>query len=259
MPTDQGVSCFDAIAGRLSRDEKEQFLHSLGRCPSGWTSANSWPGSNATEAKIGGRTSSGAAMAVVRRSGLAGLGVAPPLRSPLLTVQVYELDSDGDSIVERSIGLQHWYDASTASDFHDRRVAELRDSIRNAAELWRSKSEIFSCIRFLRLCEDQLSALDPVAFKQVLDRLVELNASALSWPPGSQSPSWRSKITPEYESREKFCYFPDDAGSVHLYELHARFTPGAGRIHFRLLHQERKIEIAYIGAKLVLRDSVLFT
>jgi hypothetical protein len=37
---------------------------------------------------------------------------------------------------------------------------------------------------------------------------------------------------------------------TRVFDLHARFTPGAGRIHFRLDPTAQKFVIAYIGKKL---------
>ncbi|MGH3276606.1 MAG: hypothetical protein ACRDNZ_20045 [Streptosporangiaceae bacterium] len=34
------------------------------------------------------------------------------------------------------------------------------------------------------------------------------------------------------------------------FDLHGRFTPGAGRVYFRLAPQDRQARIAHIGLKL---------
>ncbi|MGY4710951.1 hypothetical protein ACXDF8_15545 [Mycolicibacterium sp. CBM1] len=249
-PTNREVSCYDSILNRLNRDEKEQFLLMLNRCPSGWSSPENWPGKSDIEARIGGKSSSGAAMAIARKSGLAGLGATASLRSPVLTAEVSEIDLNTGEIREHCVALQHWYDTATALDFHDRRLVELQGLVENAEDIWQFRSIIYPRLRFLRGCRDQLYAVEPLALKQVADRLRELNESATGWEAGTPAPVWKSKVTPEYAGREKFCRFLDDSGNVNIYEMHARFTPGAGRIHFRLLYQEGMIEIAHIGKKL---------
>jgi hypothetical protein len=35
-----------------------------------------------------------------------------------------------------------------------------------------------------------------------------------------------------------------------VFDLHARFTPGAGRLHFRLDPEPRRAVIAHVGRKL---------
>lgn len=47
----------------------------------------------------------------------------------------------------------------------------------------------------------------------------------------------------------KLCEFPDLDGVVRVFELHARF-PGAGRLHFRLVSEDRTARVAYIGRKI---------
>ncbi|WP_346174857.1 hypothetical protein [Streptomyces cuspidosporus] len=46
------------------------------------------------------------------------------------------------------------------------------------------------------------------------------------------------------------CRFTDLDGETSTFDLHARFTTGAGRIHFRLVPEERTIRLAHIGSKI---------
>ena len=118
-------------------------------------------------------------------------------------------------------------------------------------ELCNNVDDWFPSIKFLPRVRNDLDNYSAHSFEldQVIERLAELQATIAAWN-GDALPSWRSKVTPESQSRQELCEFADCAGRTHNYELHARFTPGAGRIHFRLLHAERKIEVAYIGKKL---------
>lgn len=63
-------------------------------------------------------------------------------------------------------------------------------------------------------------------------------------------PVWRSKITVEGEQRKLLCRFTDLDGQVRVFDLHGRFTPGAGRVHFRLVPEEGKARVAHVGLKL---------
>lgn len=245
MQDSDGVSYFDHIITHLPRDDKEQLLYALGRCPLGWSSDSSWPGHNDIEATVYGLKSAGAAMAVHRGAGLAGIATSDELRSRKLAVQVSELDKEADRIKERSVDLEHWHDPSTASDFHLRIIGQLRGQIRSARELWRLKSVVFPRLRFINQCQNQLSGLEHEAFIQVINRLTELNEAATEWPDTAPSPTWGSRVTPEYENRRRLCYFTDNEGETHLYDLHARYTPGAGRIHIRLLRRERMMGLLH--------------
>ncbi|GAA2341825.1 hypothetical protein GCM10010246_28760 [Streptomyces cuspidosporus] len=51
-------------------------------------------------------------------------------------------------------------------------------------------------------------------------------------------------------SGEAVCRFTDLDGETSTFDLHARFTTGAGRIHFRLVPEERTIRLAHIGSKI---------
>lgn len=59
-------------------------------------------------------------------------------------------------------------------------------------------------------------------------------------------------VTPESEGRKGLCNFMDLDGVVRCFDLHARFQPDPGRIHFRRVATggEGRLRIAYIGRKL---------
>lgn len=86
--------------------------------------------------------------------------------------------------------------------------------------------------------------------RPVVDQLVKLEQAVAEWPDGHEAPQWKTKVTGEYEMRRKHCEFPDLDGVVRVFELHARFTPGAGRLHFRLVSADRTARVAYIGRKI---------
>jgi hypothetical protein len=60
---------------------------------------------------------------------------------------------------------------------------------------------------------------------------------------------WKTKVTGESETRKSLCEFLDLDGAISIFELHARFTPGPGRIHFRLIPGDGIARVAYIGRK----------
>lgn len=84
-------------------------------------------------------------------------------------------------------------------------------------------------------------------------RLRELDDAVAAWDTKvMREPEWKSKVTPESESsnNEGRSGFEDLDGRPRLFDLHARFTPGPGRIHMRLITEAGKVRIAYIGRKL---------
>ena len=98
--------------------------------------------------------------------------------------------------------------------------------------------------------EAQLSDLDSRWVVPVLRCLEKLEAAAATWDPDIMAePEWQTKVTPESETRKRVCRFEDD-GKLETFHLHARFTPGAGRIHFRLVGEEGRLRIAHIGGKI---------
>ena len=82
-----------------------------------------------------------------------------------------------------------------------------------------------------------------------MEKLAALQNSLSGWN-GDGHPAWRVRVTGEYSGRERLCWFEDLDGEWRLFEQHARFTPGEGRIHFRLDQPDQQIVVAYIGRKL---------
>lgn len=81
--------------------------------------------------------------------------------------------------------------------------------------------------------------------------LRRIDDSIGDWDPSvCKHPAWRSYITAEGETSKRHCWFEDFDGETRLFDLHGRFTPGPGRVHFRLVPEQRKATIAYAGRKL---------
>ena len=123
----------------------------------------------------------------------------------------------------------------------------------SGADLWADRVTRYPGLEFLAGVEDHLRALGTgsAAVRQVHERLCELSASATAWKPAEAAfPTWASHVTPEGEQRKKLCLFTDIDGETRCFDLHARFTPGAGRIHFRLLPEVGRLRVAYVGAKI---------
>lgn len=174
---------------------------------------------------------------------------------PFINAQLRELveSSQRCEIVESDVDVRN-ISSHQHIDRHVDFLSEYRaQSFEAGRDVWAARSDSFPSLIFLRDVERQLDGFigGGLAFEQMVNRLHELDAATSSWNPVAQPfPVWRSKVTPEGERRKNLCKFLDDAGAEHTYDLHARFTPGAGRVHFRLIPALAKIEIAYIGVKL---------
>ena len=101
------------------------------------------------------------------------------------------------------------------------------------------------------LREHDFRDLRPDWIRPVWRALMKLEHAVADWSADRLAlPPWRSKVTPEFEGRAHLCRFFDIDGVERTFEWHARFTPGAGRLHFRLVSEDHTARVAYIGNKL---------
>jgi hypothetical protein len=132
-----------------------------------------------------------------------------------------------------------------------------KHAIPNGKLLWLKQKELFPHLRFCENVESQISFLTNVnpEFNQVIKRLFELENYCSMWKRGIfTGEGFPSKVTPESESRlkkfkDKLIIFCPD-GETRLFSWHARYTPGAGRIHFAPDNSKKMIYIGYIGPKI---------
>ena len=125
------------------------------------------------------------------------------------------------------------------------------DAPRTPDELWHRRTHWFPDIAFVppvRAQVRELGAANP-AFCQIVEKLTALQHSVSTWN-GVGAPDWGIFVTGENEGRKGLCWFKDLDGHERLFDQHARFTPGEGRIHFRLDGANRRIVVAYVGRKL---------
>ncbi|WP_007023665.1 hypothetical protein [Saccharomonospora iraqiensis] len=161
------------------------------------------------------------------------------------------VEDDGVQLVHDTVQVRHAGRPVDGSKHEDWIDSSGLAGIVSGAELWAGVGDFFTHIRFLDRVEQDLRGLDRVWLRSVRERLVELDRTVAQWEPSrSRHPAWRSYVTPESESRMRLCEFADLDGVVRPFSLHARFTPGAGRIHFRLDPEQRMMTVGYIGRKL---------
>jgi hypothetical protein len=125
------------------------------------------------------------------------------------------------------------------------------DAVGSSLQLWEQRADFFPHLQFLPRVGEDLERLELKWFVQVRGLLARLEASAALWDPAASAvPAWQgAKVTPEHETRKRLCYFRDLDGVDRCFDLHGRFTPGAGRLHFRLVPEDGALRIAYIGQK----------
>lgn len=161
-------------------------------------------------------------------------------------------NGDGDAVVKPdSVSVRHAATAANAAKHEDWiRTCGLPEPDRGA-DIWVNRQELYPHLQFLPQVQHHLNDLVPEWVAPVALELRRLDDAIADWDPAAQSlPSWRSKVTPEFEMRRLKCRFTDLDGVVRTFDWHARFTPGKGRLHFRLVPEQHTARIAYIGPKL---------
>ncbi|MCD2463538.1 hypothetical protein MBT42_08200 [Streptomyces sp. MBT42] len=125
------------------------------------------------------------------------------------------------------------------------------EAIDSPQQLWEQREDFFPHLQFLPRVHDDLRTLDLKWFAPVRSLLARLEASAAIWNTEDElAPQWKgAKVTPEAQQRKRLCDFTDLDGKVRCFDLHGRFTPGPGRLHFRLVREEGALRVAYIGRK----------
>ncbi|MFE9579801.1 hypothetical protein ACFYO1_25670 [Nocardia sp. NPDC006044] len=161
------------------------------------------------------------------------------------------VDETVEEICQEIVTVRH----ASCTDHVDVHASWLDESrydtdVRAGRDVWDRRHQFFPALDFLPRVEHDLTDISPVWVRPVFVRLRELQTSAVGWVPKAGSPIWGSKVTPEHDQRKALCRFVDLDGVTRTFDMHARFTPGAGRIHFRLIATEQKFRIAYIGRKL---------
>ncbi|MFJ2557754.1 MULTISPECIES: hypothetical protein [unclassified Streptomyces] len=195
---------------------------------------------------------------------LGGIGISLPLearwdadRLTLVQERLVDDEETGSALTE--VEVRHAAGTEHVAP-HLRWISRGADSVRQKAieglrsgtELWSLRSDLFPLLQFTSLAEQYFAELPEVWVRPVGERLGELHDAVDDWDPARQPicPQWRSYVRTEFEARRRLCWFPDDDGENRLFDWHCDFLPSPGRMHFRLIHEERTLRIAYVGRKL---------
>lgn len=172
----------------------------------------------------------------------------------LLCVEFDEL-TDPDEVSRTCRKIDNLSRSSHAASIQSRHVAtglQLLDQ----REFWAVRTAIFPNLVFGPHVKSNVERLQVGIFDTVINRLYQLEQVVRDWRSGDDSlPVFRSRVSPERPlamSNKDFANvrrFRSASGEVELFEWHARYGRN-GRIHFRLLVEEKKIEIGYVGKHL---------
>lgn len=172
-----------------------------------------------------------------------------------LEAQLETLTNDDDQIEIRdeTVSIRH---ASTEAHIKEQEgwLADLAFLAPNDGdELWETRETELPKLKFLDRTEEQIRSLKhgTIELYSVYKRLKEINESMANWEASKEEkPTFKSKTSPEHSQRRELCKFIDLDGTEKYFDYHARYTPGAGRIHFSYEQSSATSTIAHIGTKL---------
>lgn len=235
------------ISSVCTRDERDLFFGALSRCPGGLHGEPDV--ARFQHVTHCGEELRGVAIAIAKDCGVVSLCSNSKWMHESISVSRSSNVSGGDSD-PGSIEVVNFWDYKSASTYRKRLETTRRTRIVLFDDLWRRRRDILPSVVLLENVRRDLLDLETKTWKAVRERLWELQDAVDAWDPGAaESPVWASRVTPESSSRRKYCYF-EEGGVERLFEMHARYTPGAGRIHFRIDRASGNIVVAYIGTKL---------
>jgi hypothetical protein len=186
---------------------------------------------------------------------LVSLGVASIWDTTWVEATCDELDDESEDIVSSQVTVRH---AATTEHVqsHENWIRQSGlSTFRLGIEIWDARADLYPHLQFLPRVQEDLRDLTPEWVVPVANRLASLNEEVEQWDPGKRhAPDWEGnwdgRVTPEAEQRKKLCWFIDLDGERRLFDLHARFKPHQGRVHLRLIPEDSKARIAYVGRKL---------
>jgi hypothetical protein len=160
-------------------------------------------------------------------------------------------DDGEDDFVEDEVQVRHAAGAGhmTVHESWLRQAGVME--LMTGLEIWQSCPGMYPSLQFLPRTEEQFRELRPEWVRPLALELRRIDDAVADWDPSQRPiPGWRSHVTTEHETRRRLCEFADLDGKVRTFDWHGRFTPGAGRVYFRLVPEERKARIANVGLKL---------
>jgi len=207
------------------------------------------------EYRVNGVEARGLGAAHIMDGLLVSLGVASTWDTAWVEAICDELDEESKDIVGSQVTVRHAATTGHAQSHEDWIRQSGLSTFRLGIEIWDARADIYPHLQFLPRVQEDLRDLTPEWVIPVANRLASLNEKVEQWDPGKRhAPDWEGnwdgRVTPEAEQRKRLCWFMDLDGEQRLFDLHARFKPHPGRVHLRLIPEESKARIAYVGRKL---------
>ncbi|MFC4855059.1 hypothetical protein [Actinophytocola glycyrrhizae] len=182
------------------------------------------------------------------------LPVAEPWNhaSIVITRSTLTEDDSGDlAVVDDEVFVRHIATAEHADQHHGWLQHEGQHKLRSCRAIWENRGEFFPHLTFLPRVKADFDACGQDWVHPIAKLLSSMERAVANWSPNNAaSPEWQTKVTGESMSRQELCRFTDIDGMPRVFGLHGRFTPGPGRIYFRLVPENGTARIAYIGRKL---------
>jgi len=172
-------------------------------------------------------------------------------------LSLQHIDPETGELMKKTVSVIHASmpeHVSRHRDWIDRRI---QDSVRDGPDIWYSRKELYPSLLFCDSVRQQLLQIhtsNPL-LRQIKERLSELETFCKNWEAGPFDPrnlrgrprAERQATLQQYGDQRTFkC--PD--GEQRVFSWHVSLNPGAWRLHFFPLENERKIIIGYIGPHL---------
>lgn len=245
----------DFLADPVNKDDARILLGAVNRAPLRRDLAAARVNDHALEYQVDGAAAEAFGLADLY-DGLAFSFDQPPWQARSIIVQrtgLIETDTGAVELIATNIGVRN---ATTPEH-----VAQHRPWLDHAgkprfedfADFEAHRVNRLANIDFLDHALGQLRGINPdqPRWNAICTRLDELQEAMVEWDPAATpAPAWRTKVTGEGETRRRLCNFEDLDGVVRCFDEHARFTPGMGRVHFRIDAANRRLIVAHIGDKL---------
>jgi hypothetical protein len=172
-----------------------------------------------------------------------------PWLGHMLALEAHQITDEGESAW--TVDMPHASDLPHVNIHRAWLNALRRRDVSNPSDLCERFSQLFPYIELGRGAHGDLLSLEGPAFIQVTKYLAEIDNAVELWAPGTTpTPGYPPHTTDEHETRKRLCNFPDANGVPCCCSWHGRYTPGAGRIHFRLEASPKRIILGYVGKKL---------
>ena len=208
------------------------------------------------ECRCGGRLSIGLGAASPYQYDSLSISLPPGAAwdKPMVEVEIALLDETADDLREETCAVRHLF-RDTHLDAHaEWLLRRQRQQLPNGQVLWLKRGELFPNLVFCEHVKGQVAGFSgrQPEFIQLQKRLFELEDYAARRPAGEfDADALPSKVTPESETRlrdfaaELTRACPD--GENREFSWHARFTPGAWRLHFYPLEDSSTIIVGNIA------------